>query len=112
MSLNTVDTTDDLLKVRAVPSIFRSLRRNSFVETVAGNALRDDFIRMISGEPTFSGAVRLGEVRQASRMVVNNTQKRTLASVSWQENDRVYAASFLLEDPLPYSIIDLSNSLR
>lgn len=112
MSLSTVDTIDDTLLTRPVPSIFRSLRRNSFIETVAGNALRDDFIRMISGEPTVSGAVRLGEVRHASRMVVNHTQKRTLASVSWQEDGRVYAASFLLEDPLPYSIIDLSNSLR
>lgn len=96
-------------------SAFSVLRANSPKSHMASDFLRAEFKRMVSGEPTVSGVFeRLGEVKFSTRMTINETLTRTLATVSWKESGRVYATHFILEDenPRPQSIIDLSKSLR
>lgn len=113
--MTAVNAAEDNTVSQFVASAFSNLRSNSFSTSMDAEFLRNEFKLMVLGKPTKSGKFqRLGDIKPGTKMVVNNSHTRTLASVSWKEDDRVYAASFLIEDetPTPRSIIDLSNSLR
>lgn len=113
--MTVVDVAEPDVLTGSTVSAFSVLRANSPKSAMASDFLRSEFKKMVSGEPTASGVFeRLGEVKVSTRMTINETRIRTLASVSWKENDRVYATHFILEDenPRPRSIIDLSKSLR
>lgn len=72
-----------------------------------------EFNRLILGEESLSGKYsRFGEIKKHSRMTVNQKDVRTLASVRWKEEGRVYGAFFILEQPIPVprNIMDFSNS--
>jgi hypothetical protein len=107
MSATNASIKDSMPRYR---SIFCGLGKSP---SGGNQSLMEAFRRLITGNESADGIIRLGDVKVSSRMTVNNTP-RTLAFVTWQEQDRIFGASFTLEDsqPCPGSIIDLSDSVR
>jgi hypothetical protein len=115
MELTALPATDTAVASRSRSSAFSGIRKGILNGKEPDPFLRDEFKKLITGDESISKSfVRLGDVKIGSRMTVNQTHVRTLASVSWQEGERIYASYFLLEDefPLPHSIIDLSDSIK
>lgn len=107
MSSTDASPKDPTARVR---SIFCGLGRSTGEMNMT---LLETFRKLTQSNEEINDLFRIGEIKISSRMTVNKAP-RTLAFVTWREQERIFGSYFTLEDefPCPGSIIDLSESVR